>query len=127
MILISVGGQQRRRKKTTEAAVATGLEGTESVLIMTKAGAVPEEVGGDISTVAEPEAGDGTSALVSTEAAPLLVQEGDSSMVEGVLPQDKGKGVAISKGELHIKSTYGREHVGQRPSKGWLSRFEGED
>lgn len=123
MILISAGGQRQRRKKTTEAATATGLEGTESVPIMTEAGTVLEEVGGDIPTTAELEAGDGTFALVSAEAAPLLVQEGDSSMVEEVLPQDKGKGVAISKGGLHIRSTYGREHVDQRPSKGWLSRF----
>lgn len=48
-------------------------------------------------------------------------------MVEGVLLQDKGNGVTISKGGLHIRSVYGREHVGQRPSKGWLNRFEGED
>lgn len=119
VILISVGGKPQRRKKTTgrgpsssRIATATGLKGTESVPVVTEAGAVPEEVGGDIPTVIEPEAGDGTSTLVSAKAAPFLGQENDSSMVEGILPQDKGKGVAISKGGLHIRLTYERDDVG---------------
>lgn len=81
VILISIGGQPHRRKKTTSwgpsssrAAAAAGSEGTESVPIMTEAGAVLERVSGDIPTIAEPEVGDGTSVLVSAEVAPLLGQ-----------------------------------------------------
>lgn len=111
---------------SSRVVAATGSEGTGSVPVMTEAGAVPERVSGDILIAAEPEIGDGTSVLVSAEAASLLGQEGDSSVVEGVPPQDKGRGVAVSKGGLCIRSTYGREHVGRRPSKGWLSRFRGD-
>lgn len=43
---------------------------------------------------------------------------------ETTLPQDKGKGVDTSEGveKLRVRTTYKKKHVGQRSSRGWLTR-----
>lgn len=86
---------------------------------------VDPKVARDAPSTMEPEIRDDASALVLVETAPPSDQGGEGVLpvVEIASPLDKGKEVATSRGEWDVRSTYGRKHVGQRPSKGLLSRL----
>ncbi len=100
MILISVEGSHTGGRRLLGGGLRvlgqlqpTGWKGRESVLVMTEAGAVPERVSGDIPHLLRARGWRWHICFsVGERAASLLGREGDSSVVEGVLPRDKGKG-----------------------------------